>query len=189
MSDLREQILHAATEIFADHGYAGTSMRQVAEVVGCTKPALYYHFENKEDLFRETLRVHSAALTALTASVLESQGNLRQSMQAALRKFKIILQENPTGIRLLLTTLRCPPKSMPPTDLQQISEEHDRMLHQLVAAGIANGEIRSDISPELTVMSIVGLFTRLSELSVTRPFQTKATDEQLMDLLFHGIAP
>jgi AcrR family transcriptional regulator len=46
----RARILDAARELFVDRGYAGTSVRDIAEHLGMTKGALYYHFSSKEDL-------------------------------------------------------------------------------------------------------------------------------------------
>lgn len=47
----REQILAAARELFLEHSFAEVSMQQIADAVGMTKAALYYHFEDKVDLF------------------------------------------------------------------------------------------------------------------------------------------
>jgi AcrR family transcriptional regulator len=46
----RQRILDAATELFAERGFAGTSIRDLAVQVGMTKAALYYHFPSKEDV-------------------------------------------------------------------------------------------------------------------------------------------
>src|ERR687883_59961 len=46
----RARILDAARGLFAERGYAGTSMRDLAEVLGITKAALYYHFPGKADI-------------------------------------------------------------------------------------------------------------------------------------------
>ena len=45
------QILDTAQDLFLRYGYQGLSMRQIAEAVGVTKPALYYYFQDKEQLF------------------------------------------------------------------------------------------------------------------------------------------
>ncbi len=51
----RERILRAALRLFADQGYGATSMREIAEQLGITKAALYYHFDSKEDIVRALL--------------------------------------------------------------------------------------------------------------------------------------
>jgi AcrR family transcriptional regulator len=45
----REDILGAALDLFAQHGYAGTSVRQIAQAVGVAESALYYHFSGGKD--------------------------------------------------------------------------------------------------------------------------------------------
>jgi AcrR family transcriptional regulator len=55
----RERIQAVALQLFAEQGYESTSMRQIAEQLGFTKAALYYHFASKEDIVRaliETMR-------------------------------------------------------------------------------------------------------------------------------------
>ena len=55
----RERILNVALELFGAQGYDGTSLRQIAEQLGVTKAALYYHFESKEDILRALhMRLH-----------------------------------------------------------------------------------------------------------------------------------
>ncbi|MGD0703708.1 MAG: helix-turn-helix domain-containing protein [Trebonia sp.] len=48
--DTRARIQHVALELFAEQGYERTSLREVAERLGVTKAALYYHFKSKEDI-------------------------------------------------------------------------------------------------------------------------------------------
>ena len=48
----REQILDVALEVFARAGFHGSSMNDVAEAVGVTKPVLYQHFDSKRDLYQ-----------------------------------------------------------------------------------------------------------------------------------------
>ena len=54
--DTRDQILDVATDLFIELGYDKTSLREIAERVGVTKAALYYHFESKEEIFRTLLQ-------------------------------------------------------------------------------------------------------------------------------------
>ena len=58
-SDMRERILDVALELFNEHGYEATSLREIAERLGVTKAALYYHFQSKADILLELhLRLH-----------------------------------------------------------------------------------------------------------------------------------
>ena len=56
----RERILDLALELFTEQGYDATSLRDIAERLGTTKAALYYHFARKEDILLELhLRLHA----------------------------------------------------------------------------------------------------------------------------------
>jgi AcrR family transcriptional regulator len=48
--DTRAQVQNVALELFAEQGYEKTSLREIAERLGVTKAALYYHFKSKEDI-------------------------------------------------------------------------------------------------------------------------------------------
>jgi AcrR family transcriptional regulator len=50
--ETRARILAVALELFGQHGVQHTSLQQIAERLGMTKPALYYHFASREDLIR-----------------------------------------------------------------------------------------------------------------------------------------
>jgi AcrR family transcriptional regulator len=62
----RERILDVALELFNEQGYDKTSLREIAERLGVTKAALYYHFERKEDILLELhLRLHDLGRVVL----------------------------------------------------------------------------------------------------------------------------
>jgi AcrR family transcriptional regulator len=57
--DTRQRILDVALDLFIEQGFDGTSLRQIAEQLGVTKAALYYHFESKDDILMALhLRLH-----------------------------------------------------------------------------------------------------------------------------------
>jgi AcrR family transcriptional regulator len=75
----RERILDIALELFTEQGYDKTSLRDIAERLGTTKAALYYHFERKEDILLELhLRLH-----ALGREALERLNQLEDGQQRA----------------------------------------------------------------------------------------------------------
>ena len=63
--DTRARIQHVALELFAEQGYERTSLREIAERLGVTKAALYYHFKSKEDIVHSFTEDHFTRLDAL----------------------------------------------------------------------------------------------------------------------------
>src|ERR1700759_3285902 len=64
--DTRERILDVALELFTEQGYDKTSLRQIAEPLGFTQAAIYYHFAAKEDILVALhMRLHELARPVL----------------------------------------------------------------------------------------------------------------------------
>jgi AcrR family transcriptional regulator len=63
--DTRERIKDVALELFTEQGYEQTSLREIAERLGVTKAALYYHFKSKEEIVRAFVEDRVAALAEL----------------------------------------------------------------------------------------------------------------------------
>ncbi len=64
-ADTKRRAQAVALELFSTEGYDGTSMREIAERLGVTKAALYYHFAGKEDIVRSILDDYLARLDDL----------------------------------------------------------------------------------------------------------------------------
>ncbi len=74
----RERILDVAMDLFNEQGYDKTSLREIAQRLGITKAALYYHFERKEDILLELhLRLH-----ALGRELIERFDSFQDEQQA-----------------------------------------------------------------------------------------------------------
>jgi AcrR family transcriptional regulator len=65
--DTRSRIQAVAVELFSEQGYEKTSLREIAERLGVTKAALYYHFRSKEDIVRSLLDDYFGQLDSLVA--------------------------------------------------------------------------------------------------------------------------
>lgn len=83
-TDTRSRILSVALRLFASQGYANTSLREIADELGVTKAALYFHFKTKEDIVNGIL---SGYLDGLNALVAEAAPETPAGREALLRRF------------------------------------------------------------------------------------------------------
>ena len=81
-SETREKILDAARELFASEGYEGVSMRKVAEKIEYSPTAIYVHFADKEELFRELCHQDYARLAQVFQSSAMSNDPIERLKQA-----------------------------------------------------------------------------------------------------------
>jgi AcrR family transcriptional regulator len=73
-SEQRTAILDAAFRRFARYGYRRTSLGDIAEEVGLSRPALYHYFRNKEDVFRALSQRINAGVVAAVAAAATQEG-------------------------------------------------------------------------------------------------------------------
>jgi AcrR family transcriptional regulator len=64
-SDTRAEIIRIGMRLFVEQGYDKTSLREIAEELGVTKAALYYHFRTKEDIVGEAMADYAARVQAI----------------------------------------------------------------------------------------------------------------------------
>lgn len=83
-----QDLAQRAAKYFSDHGYAGTSMRKVADYLGVSKSALYHYFPTKEDLFLACTKQVMAGVDAdLVDPKLSEEENLARLTDVLRRDF------------------------------------------------------------------------------------------------------
>src|SRR5919199_1741727 len=88
MATRRDELTRQAARLFAQKGYHGTSIGEIAEAMGVQKGSLYAHIESKEDLLYETMREGAAAFHAALDAVpdeLPATEKIRLALRAHLR--------------------------------------------------------------------------------------------------------
>jgi len=106
----RERILDVALDLFTDQGFDGTSMREIAERLHISKPAIYYHFASKDEILMALhMRLHGfgkAALARLAGQpvTLEIWGSLLNELldqMLAQRKIFLMHERNQAALEKL----------------------------------------------------------------------------------------
>lgn len=100
-AERREQLLHTAVEVFAEHGFHATSMNDVAEAAGVTKPVLYQHFSSKRELFIELLADIGAELRETIAKATTDASGPRQQIEDGFRAYFRYVDEQTDSFKVL----------------------------------------------------------------------------------------
>ncbi len=106
----RERILDVALDLFTDQGFDGTSMREIAERLHISKPAIYYHFASKDEILMALhMRLHEFGMAALARLAgqpvtLEIWGSLLNELldqMLAQRKIFLMHERNQAALEKL----------------------------------------------------------------------------------------
>ncbi len=97
----RRQLFDVAVTLFSEHGYAATTMDDIAEAAGVTKPLVYQHFESKRALYLELMDVFSRELvTDIVKATADAQGP-RQQVELGFAAYFELMLGNEQAFRLL----------------------------------------------------------------------------------------
>ena len=100
-AERREQLLTIAVEVFAQNGYHNSSMNDVAEAAGVTKPVLYQHFASKRELYREVLAEIGAKLRDTIAKAIADADGPRGQIDMGLAAYFQFVSQNANAFRVL----------------------------------------------------------------------------------------
>ncbi len=173
----REQLLDVALGVFAQSGYHGTSMNDVADAAGVTKPVLYQHFQSKRELYQALLdEVGNRMLAAIrmaTAGVTDGKSQTELGFRAFFRWVAddhaafMLLYDSGTGLDEEFSRVRrgvtaAMVRAVAPLIAADIDDEHRlTVAHALV--GLAEGASRRlveqglDFDPDLVARQVSDL--------------------------------
>jgi AcrR family transcriptional regulator len=97
----RRQLLDVAIDVFADRGFHGTSMEDVADAAGVTKPVLYQHFSSKRELYRELLDHVGSRLVEAVTTAVEAASGPRAQVEAGFGAYFRFVARQTSAFRLL----------------------------------------------------------------------------------------
>ena len=136
----RSAILEAAEKLFARRGYAVTRLEDVGEAVGLTRPALFYHFQDKQTLYKAVLEEAFRPLVTQIDAAMSSSKPVAQRIEDAMEAWVDGVATRPTLSRLILRHVADSEEH----PMQSLYPESDRFISTawtLVEQGIASGEL------------------------------------------------
>ncbi len=99
-NDTKALILKAALKRFADHGYAGVSLSEIAEDVGIKKPSILHHFSSKEALYRAVILDEFSDWVFLMTDAIGDNINGWDQVEKLLRAAFTFFEQHPYFVRI-----------------------------------------------------------------------------------------
>ncbi len=178
--DTRTRIQQVAFDLFATQGYEKTSLREVAERLGVTKAALYYHFKTKEEIVQSTVEDYLRGIDELIAWA-EEQPRTLETRQELIRRYAHLVAAGGRSMRFFHQN---------PAHGAKLGEEFRARMHRLFGLLV-------DEDAELTekIRAVLALFGQAVSVMMTSeeskmpggPYEPdevrKASVEVALDLL------
>jgi TetR/AcrR family transcriptional regulator len=185
-SPAKEAIRDAAAELFAEKGFAATSTREICQRAGITKPVLYYHFGNKEQLYEElVLDTFSEYKKEVRRAALRGRSTHGKLVEALSAMFSYARHRHNywrVGFRMVFA----PEKESPTINYVEMSQADEQLLAEIVREGIRQGQMRGralQIARSIAGMAITSI---MSYLVTGKPPLDRSTARGIVDLLMEG---
>lgn len=172
----RRQILSVARSVLARNGYHGTTMTDIAEAAGVTKPVLYQHFTSKRELYRIVLQDIGARLETAVVEGASAATTPRERAEAGIRAYARFVEEDEDGFELLFSGT-----NRQDDEWSAIVESVERSLAQAVAAMIDVPTI-GDGRRQILAHGIIGLAESMMRFARSDDGLAYSHDELVRDL-------
>lgn len=179
----REKILEIAEARFAQRGFAGVGLREVADAAGLGKSSLFHHFPTKAALYGAVLERVIVRIDLRMRRALEAGSDPRAQLSDAVVALIDTLAEDPPAARLLLRTLFEDDDISPEApELAASNARLDALIARIgeaIADGIAAGALRPISVPD-AIQTLIG--------AVVYPFASGEFGEKLAGEIFSADA-
>ena len=152
---LQESILEAASTLFIQRGFQGTSMGDIAEAMGVTRTAIYYYFRNKGDILRALTSEITEMAGKIDANTLEQQRDPSDALAELVRGHARLVLSHPLQFRVVERN----EEHLTPTLRKKAEASRRLVLDRFVTAieaGIKAGQFR-DVEPKVTAFALLGM--------------------------------
>jgi AcrR family transcriptional regulator len=172
-TDTRDRILEVAARLFSERGFAGTSIRDIADALGVTKAALYYHFPSKDAILGELVAQPLAAVRA----VLEEPHRLtdRAGREVFIRKAVDALSSCGPEIMAVFRD----PKLVEAVDAEVEDSGIIQRVATTLAMGLSGVHRPGDVNPQHMIRAIAAVAAGEAPIEPLRhvyPYPTHFTD-------------
>ena len=151
----REAILDAAESRFAAHGFDGTTIKQIAGVVGVNTALLYYYFVDKEALYAAVIARLIGRLSGEMSQSMAAGASPDEAIRAFVATQGAVFAANPRMIKIVGRELIDHDARHAQAPIRQFAATTFARLHTLVSAGQKVGLFRGDIDARFAAISIV----------------------------------
>jgi TetR/AcrR family transcriptional regulator, cholesterol catabolism regulator len=149
VSERRDEILALASRMFADRGYASTTVREIADAAGILSGSLYHHFASKEAMLDEIMHGFLDHIVEQYRATVAAGGDPIDVLRALIREAFRSLGGNPAALAVMINEFNFLVQFPRFAYLREGAEETERLWTGVIEAGMRTGVFRSDIDARM----------------------------------------
>lgn len=187
-SPRRQAIVEIAARMFAEKGFIGTTIRDIAQEADILSGSLYHHFSSKESIADEIIAAYWSDLLECYDSVLSNGEDPSTQLRSLITQSAEVLSRHEMGARMQLNDWTYLVEIFPYLEEYMVSIE--QTWTGVLERGVASGAFKEDLDPTLvyrTIMSSISGTGRWYRPSGSIPI--KSISEIMVELFLRGLEP
>lgn len=186
--DMRQRILEAAEGVFAEKGYAATTISNITECAGIGRALIYYYFKDKRTLYYSILEDGNEKILGISKEAQAFDGQALDKLRLFMTRFSQMLVDRQSIMRIAIRDGADGSQEVA-KHRQKGMEEVLAVLRQIIEGGIVSGELH-DMDAEKTAHMLIGMTHALVFMRVRCPRCTDshANIDHAISILSKGIA-
>ena len=153
----RRAILHAALRVFADKGYHGCRIADVARQAGVAYGLVYHYFRDKDELLESVIEEQWAILVGAIRAIADGPGGAAEKVASVIRFALDVFRTAPAAVRVLILEVPRTPGGLRAGGTRQTFDTALHLVADIVQRGQAAGELRRDVDPAVAAASVLGI--------------------------------
>jgi AcrR family transcriptional regulator len=184
-TERREQLVEIARGLFAERGFEGTSVEEIAARADVSKPVVYEHFGGKEGLYAVVVDREMQALLAAVTAALTSEGHPRTVLERAALALLDYVESSSDGFRILV---RDSPVAQSTGSFASLISDAASQVEYVLAEEFAARGLDASLAPMYAQM-LVGMVALTGQwwLDVRTPATTEVA-AHLVNLAWNGLS-
>ena len=189
----KDQIIEAAAQIFAQKGYSGAIMADIAIQANIGKGTIYEYFKSKEDLFfavfewfqKKTEKAATVGISSLGGSATDRLKVLNSTLMELWDEIKDVFV---LVMEFWAASSSAQRRQRFKGAFKQLYNDYRKIVSSLIQEGVNSGEFRSDIKPEPVAAALVGTWDALFlQAWFDDSFDPAATANDFLDTVLRGL--
>lgn len=189
-NDTEQRLIDCALTLFAEKGYAATSVREIIEAAGVTRPVLYYYAESKEGLFVKIVRSTLDDAYRGLAGVLAQHTGCADRLRAIIRGSFAFCVADPRIPRLMFQVYSGPPIDKVASIVADLTAFRFGVITKVMQDGLTAGEITGGEAESIALIFCCLMDQHINVLApLPNPAQrlTPELADALVEVLFNGL--
>lgn len=191
--DSPERLLNSAMRLFVKKGYKGSSVAEITKDAGLTRGALYCHFETKEHLAREIIKLFEKKYLDSMIHYVEIEGKSASEKFQKMMRFNVWFAGEHPNLCLFMTVISAEmvgSRNRLEPYLKSVYQKWSHFITEILKQGKRAGEFKREIDPQMMAWVIIGVHdgVLLQKEMNRETIDLQSYTKQFRDLIISGLS-